>query len=73
MIGIGLNLLMPDELEARIGRPTASLPWLAQMDRSTLLAALLDGLASNLREFEAAGFAAFARAGTCAMPGRASW
>jgi len=59
VIGIGLNLLMPDELEARIGRPVASLPWLAQMDRDVLLAALLDGLALNLREFERAGFTAF--------------
>ncbi|THC39766.1 biotin--[acetyl-CoA-carboxylase] ligase [Massilia sp. Mn16-1_5] len=60
VIGIGLNLLMPDELEARIGRSVASLPWLARMDRDSLMAALLDGLAGALREFERAGFAAFA-------------
>ncbi len=48
VIGIGLNLLMPDELEARIGRSVASLPWLARMDRDALLAALLDGLADAL-------------------------
>jgi BirA family biotin operon repressor/biotin-[acetyl-CoA-carboxylase] ligase len=60
VIGIGLNLLMPDELEARIGRSVASLPWLARMDRDALLAALLDGLAGALGEFEHAGFAAFA-------------
>jgi BirA family biotin operon repressor/biotin-[acetyl-CoA-carboxylase] ligase len=60
VIGIGLNLLMPDELEAQIGRSVASLPWLARMDRNELLAALLDGLAGALREFERAGFAAFA-------------
>jgi BirA family biotin operon repressor/biotin-[acetyl-CoA-carboxylase] ligase len=60
VIGIGLNLLMPDELEARIGRSVASLPWLARMDRDALLAALLDGLAGALAEFEHAGFAAFA-------------
>jgi len=60
VIGIGLNLLMPDELEARIGRSVASLPWLARMERDALLAALLDGLADALREFERAGFAAFA-------------
>jgi len=60
MIGIGLNLVMPDELEARIGRNVASLPWLARMDRDALLAALLDGLAGALREFESAGFGAFA-------------
>jgi len=60
VIGIGLNLLMPDELEARIGRSVASLPWLARMERDELLAALLDGLAGALHEFERAGFAAFA-------------
>ena len=60
VIGIGLNLLMPDELEARIGRSVASLPWLARMDRDALLAALLDGLAGALGEFDRAGFAAFA-------------
>ena len=60
VIGIGLNLLMPDELEAQLGRSVASLPWLARMDRDTLMAALLDGLAGALREFERAGFAAFA-------------
>jgi BirA family biotin operon repressor/biotin-[acetyl-CoA-carboxylase] ligase len=59
VIGIGLNLVMPDELEAQIGRSVASLPWLARMDRDALLAALLDGLAGALREFERAGFAAF--------------
>lgn len=60
VIGIGLNLVMPDELEAQIGRSVASLPWLARMDRNALLAALLDGLASALREFERAGFGPFA-------------
>ena len=60
VIGIGLNLVMPDELEAQIGRSVASLPWLARMDRDALLAALLEGLAGALREFEHAGFAAFA-------------
>jgi BirA family biotin operon repressor/biotin-[acetyl-CoA-carboxylase] ligase len=59
VIGIGLNLLMPDELEAQIGRPVAAAPWLAQMDRNALMAALLDGLAAGLREFGDAGFAAF--------------
>jgi BirA family biotin operon repressor/biotin-[acetyl-CoA-carboxylase] ligase len=60
VIGIGLNLVMPDELEAQIGRNVASLPWLARMDRDALLAALLDGLTGALREFERAGFGAFA-------------
>ena len=60
VIGIGLNLVMPDEAEALLGRSIASLPWLARMDRNELLAALLDGLADALREFERAGFGAFA-------------
>lgn len=59
VIGIGLNLLMPDEVEARLGRSAAGMPWLARMDRDALLAALLDGLAGALREFAARGFAAF--------------
>ena len=59
VIGIGLNLLMPDEMEAQLGRSAAGMPWLAQMDRDALMAALLDGLAGCLREFTARGFAAF--------------
>jgi BirA family transcriptional regulator, biotin operon repressor / biotin---[acetyl-CoA-carboxylase] ligase len=60
VIGIGLNLAMPDELEERIGRAVAAVPWLARMDRDALLAALLDGLADALRLFDKAGFGAFA-------------
>lgn len=60
VIGIGLNLLMPDELEARIGRGAAAAPWLARMDRDALMAALLDGLAQALHQFGQAGFAPFA-------------
>ncbi len=59
VIGIGLNLVMPDELEQRIGRPVASAPWLARMDRDVLMAALLDSLWDTLRTFEQQGFAAF--------------
>lgn len=59
VIGIGLNLLMPDEMEAQLGRSAAGMPWLARMGRDELMAALLDGLAAALREFTASGFAAF--------------
>jgi BirA family biotin operon repressor/biotin-[acetyl-CoA-carboxylase] ligase len=59
IIGIGLNLAMPDELEQQIGRPVAAVPWLARMDRDALLAALLDGLADALRLFDKSGFAGF--------------
>jgi BirA family biotin operon repressor/biotin-[acetyl-CoA-carboxylase] ligase len=60
VIGIGLNLVMPDELEQRIGRAVAAVPWLARMDRDTLMAAILDGLAGALAQFAQAGFGAFA-------------
>lgn len=59
VIGVGLNLTLPDELEARLDRPAASAPWLANMDRDALLAALLARLAASLRQFEHEGFGAF--------------
>jgi BirA family biotin operon repressor/biotin-[acetyl-CoA-carboxylase] ligase len=59
IVGVGLNLRMPDELEARIGRPVAAAPWLARMDRNELMAALLDSLAATLHTFQGAGFAPF--------------
>ena len=59
VIGIGMNLRMPDELEQRIGRSVAAAPWLAQMDRDELMAALLASLAAALGEFRQAGFGAF--------------
>ncbi|WP_295992933.1 biotin--[acetyl-CoA-carboxylase] ligase [Rugamonas sp.] len=59
VIGAGINLVMPDELEAQIGRAVAAAPWLAQMDRNALMAALLSRLAAVLAEFDDTGFAAF--------------
>lgn len=59
VIGCGINLLLPDELEATLGRPVASAPWLAQMDRNTLMATLLSRLAAILAEFDDTGFAPF--------------
>jgi BirA family biotin operon repressor/biotin-[acetyl-CoA-carboxylase] ligase len=59
VIGIGLNLQMPDDLEQRIGRAVAAAPWLARMERDALMAALLDALAAAMDEFAAAGFGAF--------------
>jgi len=59
VIGIGLNLIMPDEVEARLGRSAAGAPWLARMDRDVLMAALLDALADALRLFAHQGFGAF--------------
>ncbi len=59
VIGIGLNLIMPDEVEALLGRSAAGAPWLARMERDVLVAALLDALAESLRLFARLGFAAF--------------
>jgi BirA family biotin operon repressor/biotin-[acetyl-CoA-carboxylase] ligase len=60
VIGAGINLLMPDDLEQAIGREVAAAPWLAQMDRNQLMAALLSRLAAVLDEFDDTGFAPFA-------------
>jgi BirA family biotin operon repressor/biotin-[acetyl-CoA-carboxylase] ligase len=57
--GVGLNLVLPDEMEAQIGREVASAPWLAQMDRNALMAQLLSRLAAVLAEFDDTGFAPF--------------
>jgi BirA family biotin operon repressor/biotin-[acetyl-CoA-carboxylase] ligase len=59
VIGVGINLLMPDELEEQIGRAVAAAPWLAKMDRNDLMAALLSRLAAVLAEFDDTGFAPF--------------
>ncbi|MCC2958155.1 biotin--[acetyl-CoA-carboxylase] ligase [Massilia sp. IC2-477] len=59
VIGIGLNLIMPDEVEAQLGRSAAGAPWLARMERDVLVAALLDALADALRLFARQGFGAF--------------
>jgi len=59
VIGIGMNLAMPDALEQQIGREVAAAPWLARMDRNALLAKLLDALATALTEFDQHGFAPF--------------
>ncbi|MFN3791912.1 biotin--[acetyl-CoA-carboxylase] ligase [Massilia sp.] len=59
VIGVGLNLIMPDDVEALLGRSAAGAPWLARMDRDVLVAALLDALADALRLFAQQGFGAF--------------
>ena len=59
VIGVGLNLLLSDEAETRIGTPAASAPWLARMDRNRLVATLLDRLWDNLILFEHQGLAPF--------------
>lgn len=51
VIGIGLNLRVPDQLESQIGHAVADATWLAQMDRNVLLAQLLDQLATAMQRF----------------------
>lgn len=58
VIGIGLNIAMPADLAAQIGRPVADAA-LLQPDRNALLAALLNGLSEALVVFEPQGFHAF--------------
>ncbi len=59
VIGVGMNLTLPDHLEQQIGRPAASAPWLASMPRAALMAALLKALEEALAQFEQHGFGAF--------------
>lgn len=59
VIGIGMNLTMPRDLQNRIGRASAAAPELAGHDRERLLALLLNALSDALVEFDAQGFIAF--------------
>jgi len=59
VIGIGLNLALDDDVAARIGRPVASAPRLAEPDQNLLAATLVSRLAETLLQFEQQGLAAF--------------
>lgn len=59
VIGIGLNLVIPDALERDIGQAVADAPWLAQMDKNVLIAHLLNALAKAMEQFRQQGFAGF--------------
>ncbi len=59
VIGIGINLAMPEQLQEQIGRRIANLPAPAAQDRELLLGSLLSGLAQSMRQFESQGLAAF--------------
>ncbi|MFT5642856.1 MAG: BirA family biotin operon repressor/biotin-[acetyl-CoA-carboxylase] ligase [Janthinobacterium sp.] len=59
VIGIGINLTVPDALEMQIGHAVAAAPQLAQMERHQLMATLLGHLAQALTAFDEAGFSAF--------------
>lgn len=59
VIGIGINLSVPEPLQEQIGQRAASLPLAAAQDRDLLLASLLSALAQNMRQFESQGLLAF--------------
>ena len=59
VIGIGLNIALPEKLQQQIGRSTANLPPAAAQDRDLLLAALLNALARNMLQFASEGLAGF--------------
>ncbi|HEY1990971.1 MAG TPA: biotin--[acetyl-CoA-carboxylase] ligase, partial [Gammaproteobacteria bacterium] len=64
VIGLGLNVRMPTGAARDIDQPWMDLATLADdapPDRNALAAALVEALVEALLEFEAAGFAAFAR------------
>lgn len=76
VIGIGLNVRLPDQARARAGQPVADLAEACGSsvpDRNTLAAALLAALAEVLELFGREGFAAFAAryAALDALAGRA--
>ncbi|MGH8183253.1 MAG: biotin--[acetyl-CoA-carboxylase] ligase [Rhodanobacteraceae bacterium] len=65
VIGIGLNVRVPDTVRRALGRPCADLAGLcggALPSRNALAAALILRLVASLDSFDASGFAAFAQA-----------
>lgn len=59
VVGIGVNMTVSEQLAARIDRPVATMPRLAELDQDRLMANLLSGLAEALAQFEHEGLAAF--------------
>jgi len=59
VIGIGVNLTMPPDLQQRIGRAVADVSELLTHERERLLAILLSALSDALADFDARGFAHF--------------
>lgn len=59
VIGIGINMGLPAGMAAEIGRPVASIPWLAELEHDMLMATLLSDLAESLARFEHEGLSAF--------------
>ncbi|MBB5390221.1 BirA family biotin operon repressor/biotin-[acetyl-CoA-carboxylase] ligase [Herbaspirillum sp. SJZ130] len=59
VIGIGLNLGVPPDLEFELGRAIGTAPELQKQPRETVLAIITSALADVLVEFERYGFGAF--------------
>ncbi|MFJ3046195.1 biotin--[acetyl-CoA-carboxylase] ligase [Herbaspirillum chlorophenolicum] len=59
VIGIGLNLAVPPDLEFELGRAIGAAPELQKQPRETVLAIITSSLADVLVEFEQRGFGAF--------------
>ncbi len=60
VIGIGLNLEIPADLQAQIGRSAAAIPELKGQSRERILAIILSALCDMLALFDQQGFAPFA-------------
>jgi BirA family biotin operon repressor/biotin-[acetyl-CoA-carboxylase] ligase len=64
IIGVGLNIRLPDSLHERAGQPITDLAALAggtPPGRNRVAAAVVSALAEGLMDFERRGFAAFAQ------------
>lgn len=59
VIGVGLNLDIPPEMEAELGRAIGTAPELRKPARETVLAVIVSSLADVLVEFGERGFGAF--------------
>ncbi|KAF1042318.1 MAG: Bifunctional ligase/repressor BirA [Herbaspirillum frisingense] len=61
VIGIGLNLAVPEGLESELQRAIGAAPELQKPPRETVLAIITSALAEVLTEFEQRGFGAFVK------------
>lgn len=59
VIGVGINIALSESMSAEIGRPVASIPWLAELDQDMLMATIASGLADAMVQFEHEGLPAF--------------
>lgn len=59
VIGIGINLRLPQALAEKIGQPASEAPLLLNMDKNRLVATLLNQLVDSFALFEKSGLAAF--------------